>query len=74
MSLSSAVLASESSGSRGNFASFEVAPWIWLAFLAFVSLLLVVDLLLVHRKPHAPSTKEAKIGRASCRERVSECV
>jgi tellurite resistance protein TerC len=58
---STAVLASESSGSSGNFASFEVAPWIWVAFLVFVSLLLVVDLLLVHRTPHAPTTKEAAI-------------
>jgi tellurite resistance protein TerC len=65
VSLSSAtLLASESSGSRDNFASFEVAPWIWLAFLAFVTLLLVVDLLLVHRKPHAPTTKEAAIESA----------
>src|SRR5690606_5717202 len=62
VSLSSlAVLASESSGSRDNFASFEVAPWIWVAFLAFVTLLLVADLLIVHRKPHAPTTKEAAI-------------
>jgi tellurite resistance protein TerC len=61
---STALLASESSGSSGNFASFEVAPWIWVAFLAFVSSLLVVDLLLVHRKPHAPSTKEAAIESA----------
>jgi tellurite resistance protein TerC len=61
---STALLASESSGSSENFASFEVAPWIWVAFLAFVSLLLVVDLLLVHRKPHAPSTKEAAIESA----------
>ena len=65
MSLSSAtLLASESSDSRDNFASFEVAPWIWVAFLAFVTLLLVVDLLLVHRKPHAPTTKEAAIESA----------
>ena len=65
MSLSSAtMLASESSGSRDNFASFEVAPWIWVAFLAFVTALLVVDLLLVHRKPHAPTTKEAAIESA----------
>ncbi len=64
MSLSTAMLASESSGSRENFASFEVAPWIWVAFLAFVSLLLIVDLLLVHRKPHAPTTKEAAIESA----------
>ncbi|HKY65910.1 MAG TPA: TerC family protein [Acidimicrobiales bacterium] len=65
MSPSSVVLlASESSGSRDNFASFEVAPWIWVAFLAFVTLLLMVDLLLVHRKPHAPTTKEAAIESA----------
>jgi tellurite resistance protein TerC len=59
-----AVLASESSGSRENFASFDVAPWIWVAFLAFVSALLIADLLLVHRKPHAPTTKEAAIESA----------
>ncbi len=65
MSLSSlAVLASESSGSDDNFASFEVAPWIWVAFLAFVTLLLMIDLLVVHRKPHAPTTKEAAIESA----------
>ena len=65
MSLSSlAVLASDSSASDENFASFEVAPWIWVAFLAFVTLLLVADLLIVHRKPHAPTTKEAAIESA----------
>jgi len=65
VSLSSvAVLASESSGSDENFASFEVDPWIWVVFLAFVTLLLVADLLIVHRKPHAPTTKEAAIESA----------
>jgi tellurite resistance protein TerC len=65
VSLSSlAVLASESSGSDENFASFEVAPWIWVAFLVFVTVLLVADLLIVHRKPHAPTTKEAAIESA----------
>jgi tellurite resistance protein TerC len=63
-SSSLAMLASESSGSRGNFASFEVAPWIWVAFLAFVTALLMIDLLVVHRKPHAPTTKEAAIESA----------
>jgi tellurite resistance protein TerC len=58
------VLASESSGSDGNFASFEVAPWIWVAFLVFVTALLMIDLLVVHRKPHAPTTKEAAIESA----------
>ncbi len=65
MSLSSlAVLAQESSSSDGNFASFDVAPWIWVAFLVFISVLLVADLLIVHRNPHAPTTKEAAIESA----------
>ncbi|MGH9229701.1 MAG: TerC family protein [Acidimicrobiales bacterium] len=59
-----AVLASESSGSRENFASFDVPIWIWFAFLALISFLLIVDLLLVHRTPHAPTTKEAAIESA----------
>ena len=65
MSLSSlAVLASDSSSADENFASFEVAPWIWVAFLVFVTVLLVADLLIVHRRPHAPTTKEAAIESA----------
>ena len=61
-----AVLAADSSsGNEGNFASFEVAPWIWVLFLAFVSALLIGDLLIVHRKPHAPTTKEAAIESAA---------
>jgi tellurite resistance protein TerC len=56
-------LASESSSDE-NFASFDVPVWIWLAFLAFVTALLILDLLLVHRKPHAPTTKEAAIESA----------
>jgi tellurite resistance protein TerC len=62
--VSLAVLASESSGSRENFASFDVPIWIWFAFLALISALLIVDLLLVHRTPHAPTTKEAAIESA----------
>jgi TerC family integral membrane protein len=59
-----AVLASDSSGSRENFASFDVPIWVWFAFLALISVLLIVDLLLVHRTPHAPTTKEAAIESA----------
>ncbi|MGH9248536.1 MAG: TerC family protein [Acidimicrobiales bacterium] len=62
--MSLAVLASESSGSRENFASFDVPIWIWFAFIALISALLIVDLLLVHRTPHAPTTKEAAIESA----------
>jgi tellurite resistance protein TerC len=65
VSPSLAVVASESSSrSDGTFASFDVPLWIWLAFIVFVSVLLVADLLLVHRSPHAPTTKEAAIESA----------
>jgi TerC family integral membrane protein len=59
-----AVVASESSSNDSNFASFHVPVWVWLAFLAFVTALLIADLLIVHRRPHAPSTKEAAIESA----------
>lgn len=63
--MSFAVLASQSAEStRENFASFAVPLWVWLAFLATVTVLLVADLLLVHRKPHAPTMKEAAIESA----------
>ena len=55
-------LASESSDD--NFASFVVEPWVWAAFIAFVSVLLIADLLLVHRTAHVISTKEAAIESA----------
>ncbi|MET0903713.1 MAG: TerC family protein [Acidimicrobiales bacterium] len=55
-------LASESS--NDNFASFVVEPWVWVAFVAFVSVLLIADLLLVHRTAHVISTKEAAIESA----------
>jgi tellurite resistance protein TerC len=58
-----ALLGSEGSSTE-NFASFHVPLWVWVAFLAFVSVLLVVDLLLVHRTAHVISTKEAAIESA----------
>ena len=61
--LSFAVFASESASSE-NFASFAVPVWMWVAFLAVVSVLLIGDLLLVHRRPHVPTTKEAAIESA----------
>jgi tellurite resistance protein TerC len=47
-----------------NFANFEVAPWQWAAFLALVAALLLVDVLVIHRRPHAVSFKEAAIESA----------
>jgi tellurite resistance protein TerC len=45
----------------GTFASFDVPGWVWVAFGGFVALLLLIDVLLVHRKPHVISLREAAI-------------
>jgi tellurite resistance protein TerC len=47
-----------------NFASFDVPLWVWGAFLALITALLVADLLLVHRRAHVISFKEAAIESA----------
>jgi len=48
----------------GRFASFEVAPWIWVAFIGLVVVLLVGDLLLVHRTAHVITLRAAAIESA----------
>ena len=48
----------------GRFASFDVPGWVWVAFVAFVVILLVADLLLVHRSAHVITFKEAAIESA----------
>jgi TerC family integral membrane protein len=58
-------LAVVASSAEHSFASFHVPVWIWVTFLAFVTALLVGDLLIVHRRPHAPTTKEAAIESAA---------
>ncbi|HEX2152816.1 MAG TPA: TerC family protein [Acidimicrobiia bacterium] len=45
----------------GSFASFDVPGWVWVTFLIGVAVLLMVDLLLVHRRPHVISFREAAI-------------
>jgi tellurite resistance protein TerC len=52
------------SGDAERFASFEVAPWVWLAFLAAVVVLLVGDLLIVHRTAHVITLREAAVESA----------
>jgi tellurite resistance protein TerC len=47
-----------------NFASFDVAPWQWAALVALVVALLLFDVLVIHRRPHAVSFKEAAIESA----------
>lgn len=61
--MSIALVASEASSSE-NFASFHVPITIWIGFVALISALLIVDLLLVHRTAHVITTKEAAIESA----------
>jgi tellurite resistance protein TerC len=58
----SAAAAAEEGGSQ--FASFDVAWWQWAAFLVFIMVALLIDLLIVHRRPHAIKFKEAAIESA----------
>jgi len=57
------VLASEG-GNDQNFADLHVEPWVWATFLAVVVVLLVADLLLVHKTAHVITTKEAAVESA----------
>jgi tellurite resistance protein TerC len=57
-----AVLAETST--KTKYADLDVAAWVWGAFLALVVVLLVTDLLLVHRTAHVISTKEAAVESA----------
>jgi tellurite resistance protein TerC len=53
------VLAAETT--QTNFASFDVPGWVWVAFVSGIATLLFADLLIVHRKPHAITMREATI-------------
>lgn len=57
-------LAAAESPGTANFVSFDVPFWVWMVLLAAITLMLVVDLLLVHRTPHEISIKEAGIESA----------
>ncbi|MGI9016348.1 MAG: TerC family protein [Euzebya sp.] len=53
------VLATEAGAARQNFVSFDVPPWVWGALGVGIVVLLLADVLLVHRKPHTIHMKEA---------------
>jgi tellurite resistance protein TerC len=59
----SLVTAAQASTSE-NFASFDVAPWQWAAFVTLVAVLLLIDVLVVHRSAHVVTFKEAAIESA----------
>ncbi|HUW03872.1 MAG TPA: TerC family protein [Acidimicrobiales bacterium] len=56
-------LASEAS-EKTDFVDFETPLWVWAAFTATVVVLLVADLLIVHKTAHVISTREAAIESA----------
>lgn len=58
-----ATILSESSDT-GDFVNFEVPLWVWAAFAALVAVLLLFDLIVVHRTAHEITTKEAAIESA----------
>ena len=47
-----------------NFVSFDVPLWVWLTLIGVIVVLLVTDLLLVHRTAHVITIKEASIESA----------
>jgi len=51
------VLAAASDG----FVDLDVADWVWPATLAVILALLLIDILVLHRKPHTPTIKRAAI-------------
>jgi tellurite resistance protein TerC len=61
--VSSATVLAVEAGSQ-TFASFDVPGWIWVALITGIAILLFADLLIVHRKPHAISMREAGIESA----------
>jgi tellurite resistance protein TerC len=59
-----ALLAAESNP-RDNFARLDVEAWHWLVLLGIIVLLLLIDLLVVHREAHEVHTKEAAVESAA---------
>jgi tellurite resistance protein TerC len=57
-------LAAADSASTDNFASFDVPIWAWIALVGAIVVMLVFDLLLVHRTAHVITIKEAAIESA----------
>ncbi|MEX2323153.1 MAG: TerC family protein [Acidimicrobiia bacterium] len=64
MIASIARLAGETEATPRFFADLEVELWHWIALLVLIAVLLVVDLLVIHREAHVISIKEASIESA----------
>jgi tellurite resistance protein TerC len=53
--------AAAAASSSREFASIDVPLWAWAALVGAITVMLVADLLIVHRRPHAISFREAAI-------------
>jgi tellurite resistance protein TerC len=62
--MSPSLLLAAGGSSSDKFVNLDIHPYEWVALLAFITFLLVFDLLVVHRKPHEIHFKEAAIESA----------
>ncbi len=62
--IAAALLAADPSSTSEKFVSFDVPVWAWVALIGTIVVLLVADLLLVHRTAHVITIKEASIESA----------
>ncbi len=60
MTVAAALVTAAAEG-RSRFVNLDIHPWAWGALVGFITILLVADLLLVHRKPHEIEFKEAAV-------------
>ena len=63
-SLATTAVAAAAADSATEFASFDVPVWMWLGLVGAIVVMLVVDLLLVHRTAHVITIREAAIESA----------
>jgi tellurite resistance protein TerC len=56
-----ATLVAAAEGSTREFVRLEVPPWVWLGLVGVLAVLLIIDLLLVHRTAHVITIKESVI-------------
>ena len=64
MQLPSLVLAATSGGDADRFAQFDVPLWVWASLVGVLAVMLIVDVVLVHRTAHVITLKEAGIESA----------
>lgn len=49
---------------KTNFVEFDVPGWVWLSLVVGIAVLLIADVLILHRRPHVIGLKEATIESA----------